>query len=54
MPETTERRRQEAEAVLERFVGRTITPEVQAEVTALLLPLQQSWNVEDANDVVAN
>lgn len=48
------RRRAEAQALMERFVGRPITPELGAEINALVAPTLRSWEMEDAGNVVVN
>ncbi len=48
------RRRLEAQALMERFIGRTSTPELQAEINALVAPILRSWEMEDAGHVVVN
>lgn len=48
------RRRAEAQALMERFAGRAVTPELQAEINALVAPTLRSWEMEDAGRVVVN
>lgn len=48
------RRRAEAQALMERFAGRAITPELRAEINALVAPTLRSWEMEDAGRVVVN